>query len=248
LLHTTGQNYYAGSISMNYADGSSYIDHMGPGKITNWWYPSDSQDRKQMPTMRVAWRGKNKFSRNVGVCLYGLNNPFPGKEIVSLHFQSAGDQNKWMVLGVTLSDYEVFFMPDFISTGIPDNWGAAAIVYALVEGLCGIVDEGTAFSSVSITPRWKAAGEDDAWVTIKYPASGGYVRYHYQQSDQEIRLIFTGTMNKTRLQILLPSSARPDSVLVNDKTAGFDLMQQEGSTYLVLSAVDSAINKVIIKC
>jgi hypothetical protein len=247
FLHTTGQNYYAGNVSLNYADGTSFIDHMGPGKISNWWYPADSQDRKQMPVMRVAWRGKNKFSRNVGVCLYGLNNPHPEKEIISLHFQSSGDKNKWMVLGITLSDYEVFFMPDFISTGIPDNWGAAAVVYALVEGLCGIKDEGTAFSVVSLTPRWSAAGESNARAMIKYPASGGYVCYHYQQSGREIQLVFTGSMKETKLQVLLPSSAKPTSVFINDNNVSFQLMQKEESTYLVVPGIYSVINKVTIK-
>jgi hypothetical protein len=71
ILHTTGKNYYAGSITIMYKDGTNFVDHIGPGKITNWWYPSESQDRKSNPVMRVAWTGKNKFSRSVGVTVYG---------------------------------------------------------------------------------------------------------------------------------------------------------------------------------
>ena len=247
FLHTTGKNYYAGNVTLQYSDGSTWIDHMGPGKISNWWYPAESQDLKQTPDMRVAWTGRNKFSRVVGVCLYGLNNPYPDKEITSLHFQSSGDQNKWMILGITLCNHEVLLMPDFISTGIPDNWGAAAVVYALVEGLCGIKDEGAAFDKVLLTPRWSAAGEPNAKVTIKYPASCAYVSYQYSHSDNEMVLYFTGSMKNTTLQILLPSPADPKAVFVNEKSVDFQRIKVEESEYLVVSPVQSVVNKVVIK-
>ena len=236
----------AGSVTLQYSDGSTWIEHMGPGKVTNWWYPAESQNRTQTPNMRVAWTGRNKFSRVVGVCLYGVNNPYPDKEITSLHFQSAGNQNKWMILGITLCNYEVLLMPDFISTGIPDNWGAAAIVYALVEGLCGIKDEGAAFGKVLLTPRWSAAGEPNAKVTIKYPASDAYVSYIYNHSGSEMVLYFTGSMKNTTLQILLPSPANPKTVLLNEKSVDFQLMKIEESEYR-LSPIQSAVNKVVIK-
>jgi hypothetical protein len=195
----------------------------------------------------VAWTGRNKFSRVVGVCLYGLNNPYPDKEITSLHFQSSGDQNKWMILGITLCNYEVLLMPDFISTGIPDNWGAAAVVYALVEGLCGVQDKGTAFDNVLLTPRWSAAGEPNAKVTIKYPASGAYVSYQYSHSDNEMVVYFTGSMKNTALQVLLPSPANPKAVFVNEKSVDFQRIKVEESEYLVVSPVQSVVNKVVIK-
>jgi hypothetical protein len=66
FLHTTGKNYYAGSVTLQYSDGSKWIDHMGPGKVSNWWYPAESQDLKQTPDMRSLDR-QNKFSRVVGV-------------------------------------------------------------------------------------------------------------------------------------------------------------------------------------
>jgi len=246
FLHTTGRSYYAGSIHLLYKDGSSHVDHIAPGKISNWWYPSAPQDRKQTPNMRIAWRGKNKKSRNVGVCLYGLNNPNPQKEIDSIRFKSAGNSTKWMVLGITLSQQPVFFMPDAISGGIPDNWGAAAVVYALVEGLCGVKDEGVAFDKLLLAPRWNVAGERKAAVDIKYPASKGYVSYRYSHEGDSIELFYTGSMLQSEVRLILPGGGRPDSVEINGKPMDFDTLEVEDSVYLVLKGIESPVNRISV--
>ncbi len=84
-----------------------------------------------------------------------------------------------MIMGVTLSDAPVFYQPPAISFGIPDNWGSAANVYALIEGLAGIRDAGVAYSRVILSPRWTAAGVKKVKATAKYEASGGYTAYQY---------------------------------------------------------------------
>lgn len=244
FLHATGRNYYAGSVRLVYEDGTEHIDHIGPGKISNWWYPTAPQDRKQTPVMRVAWRGKNKMSRNVGVCLYGLNNPHPGKKIASIRFTSAGDANRWMVLGVTLSDHPVYFRPDKISAGIPDNWGAAAVVYALLEGLCGVRDAGTAFSHAIISPRWTVAGEREAGVTVRYPASGGYVSYRYRHRDDRVTIGMTGSMEYSTLRLLLPGGIRPSVVRVNGTVTDFSIENVESSRYMVIEKIDAPVSLV----
>ena len=237
LLHTTGQNYFAGNVILKYQDGTTYTDNIAGGKISNWWYPSESQDRKQVPFYRVAWRGKNKLSRNVGVGLYGLNNPFPEKIISEILFESSKTQNKWMVLGVTISDYEVFFMPDIVSTGIPDNWGAAAVVYALVEGLAGVKDEGVTYDNLTIAPRWEAAGVKNASVTIKYEASGGYISYSYQKNDDNLfEFIFTGTIDNANIEILLPKNKNVANVSLNKIEIPYEIKEVEESKYVVIKS------------
>jgi hypothetical protein len=232
LLHATGRSYYAGSLRLLFEDGTSVVDHIGPGKISNWWYPTAPQDRKQTPVMRVAWRGSNRMSRNVGVCLYGLNNPHPEKRIRALQFGSAGDHTKWMVLGVTLSDRPVWFRPDPISAGIPDNWGAAAVVYALVEGLCGIKDRGKAFDRVLIAPRWEAAGEQEAEVHVVYPSSGGYASYRYRRRSDAISLQFTGSGASADLSLLLPAEAPVTALMLNGVPLPYEIIRVERSRYL----------------
>jgi len=247
FIHTTGKSYYAGSISLIYSDGSTHIDHIGPGKISNWWYPMVSQDRKQAPTMRIAWRGKNKLSRNVGVCLYGMNNPHPQKKIESIHFKSAGNNTRWMVLGVTLSEQQVYFRPDPISAGIPDNWGAAAVVYALVEGLCGVNDRGVAYDHVELSPRWTVAGERSVSVTIKYPASDGYITYRYNHEEDIIRIQFTGSQKYSEIRLLMPGGLKPVEVILNGESVLFGTQEIEGSRYMILEGVRTVVNQVEVK-
>ena len=51
---------------------------------------------------------------------------------------------KRIVLGATLSDADPWLPPySDMSFGMPNNWGAAAIVFALIEGLAGIKDTGS---------------------------------------------------------------------------------------------------------
>jgi hypothetical protein len=244
LLHATGRSYYAGSVHLIYADGTTVVDHIGPGKVSNWWYPTAPQDRKQTPVMRVAWRGSNRMSRNVGVCLYGLNNPHPEKRIKTLRFVSAGDSAKWMVLGVTLSDRPVWFRPDPISAGIPDNWGAAAVAYALVEGLCGVKDLGRAYDRVLVAPRWEAAGESEAKVHIAYPASGGYVSYRYRKGSDKVTLQLTGSGETTDLSLLLPRDSTVASLKLNGDPVPFKVIRMERSIYLKVDAIPAGVNRL----
>ena len=186
------------------------------------------------------------MSRYVGVCLYGMNNPHPEKKIKSIWFKSAGDSTKWMVLGVTLSEQPVFFMPDMVSAGIPDNWGAAAVVYALVEGLCGVKDAGVAFSHTLLSPRWPAAGEKEAQVTIKYPASGGYVSYRYLLEGTTLKLEYTGSLEQSELELLLPEGKGVTGVKINNRAAEFELQETASSSYLVVRSIPTVVNRVEI--
>jgi hypothetical protein len=247
LLHTTNnRGFYAGSLVLNYEDGSSHVEHIGPGKITNWWYPEAPQNRTQTPVMRVAWRGKNESSRSVGVFVFGLDNPHPEKQVTSILFRSAEDLTRWMVLGVTLSDQPVWFRPDMVSAGIPDNWGAAAVVYALVEGLCGVKDRGVALNHVLLSPRWAAAGESEASVSIKYPASLGYVSYRYRLDGNVLQIEYTGSLDLADLEILLPPGRKVAGVKINGRGAEFTIEMKGPSAYLVAGGIRGAISLVEI--
>ncbi|NJM93785.1 MAG: hypothetical protein HC842_03210, partial [Cytophagales bacterium] len=112
LLHTTGQSYLAGSLTLHYADGSTHTEYIGPGKIMNWWYPNEPAERKQLPRLQVAWRGSNPKCLNIGVSLYGMANPQPDKIIKTIELEAARNGAKWMLLGLTLSNQEAYFEPD----------------------------------------------------------------------------------------------------------------------------------------
>ncbi len=250
LLHTMGRGDVAGTVTLRYQDGSEHTQYIRRGReIGGWWGADDPPfNRHDKQRCKVAWRGANAHCCCIGCYNYGLDNPHPGKVIKEIVFEAGREACDWMVLGVTLCDKEVYFGHSGVSFGIPDNWGAAAVVYALVEGLAGVKDTGTGFDKVLLTPRWTAAEVDNASATIKYPASDGYVSYKYScnKKTKKMRLEFTGNAEKTDLAVLLPSARKPKSVKLDGKERPFKMKKVEKSAYACLSAAGPAAHKLEI--
>lgn len=241
LLHQLSPGGSTPMLVLHYADGSRHTDYITAEKAGNWWIKPVQPKKRDI--CRQAWRSNNE-NHYVALYVYGLNNPHPEKEIETIEFRGTLDGRTWSVAGVTLSDAPVFFMPDRISYGIPDNWGAAAVVYALVEGLAGVVDAGAAFDRLHLQPRWTAAGVDEVEVMVKYPASGGYAAYKMQEEEDGIHLTFTGSMEESEVRLLLPEGKTVKNVRVNGRSAPVQMEQVEDSRYAVLEAEGAGIFKL----
>jgi hypothetical protein len=240
LLHTKGGDDLVGKITVRFEDGSSHFEYIRAGvNVNHWWGPKDSEFDNRYGSltpdrMQVAWRGGNPKFGNVGVYVVGFENPEPAKPIATLDFESVGTDAHWMILGVTLSDAPMFLPPrNHLSTGMPNNWGAAALVYALIGGLAGIKDAGVAFDSAVIAPRWNAANVNASSVTVRYPASRGYVRYDYQydKTNRRIAITFTGNGNRTEIAVLLPGESSVREALFDGKVATVKTYKVEESHY-----------------
>lgn len=98
--------------------------------------------------------------------------------------------------------------------GGPSGWGAAAVISALIEGLAGIRDDDRLFRSVTVSPRFCAAGIDRASVCARYGPSGAYValRYEHDAARRAIRLVLAGAPRSLRLRVLLPAGAATATV------------------------------------
>ena len=90
-----------------------------------------------------------------------------------------------------------------------DGWGASAMLYALMEGLAGVVDEHKTLGRVRLAPRWLAAGQDEAQVTCGYGASGASMTYLYRH-DPAARTIILEVEGHSmlKLHVLLPPGRR----------------------------------------
>jgi hypothetical protein len=212
LLHTVSRTKaggVGGKITLRYADSSQVSEYIVRGQnVSGWWFP-EAPTRCGRRTMEVGWRGANAHCPDVGMIVYGLDNPHPERVIEQITLTAAEDDAFWAVCGLTLSDQPAYFPPDPISYGIPDNWAAAAVVYALIEGLAGVVDTGVGYSTISLSPRWVAAGVDTVTATAHYPASDGYVTYAYQHDPtaKQIVLTITGSGEACTCRVLLPPAA-----------------------------------------
>ncbi|MEO8657395.1 MAG: hypothetical protein ABI693_02950 [Bryobacteraceae bacterium] len=127
-----------------------------------------------------------------------------------------------------------------VDGGVPDNWGQAAVVSALIEGLAGVVDRGALFESVEISPRWLAAGIDEADVTVAYGPSRKQVRYRYKidRAARGIRIDLSGDTKRYRLRLLLPENAAVASARVGDAAVEPVIETIRSSRYAV---VDGAL-------
>ena len=73
---------------------------------------------------------------------------------------------------------------------------------------------------------------------MRYPASRGYVLYHYFQEGNTLTLDFTSCADKATLRVPLPTGSRVSNVLVNGKAIAprFETVEQ---TEYVIAEVDA---------
>ena len=173
FLHTCAGGGLIGHIEVTYADGSNLKQYVNTGReLNNWFLPAKDwfSGQKWEPIARLAWEGPNKVFDNLGVYAYGWNNPHPDKEMAEINFVKEATNGKWFIFGITASDQPVLFPSCDVSFGIPDCWGASAVVYAVMEGVAGVKDTGCAMDKVQIAPRWAATDSTRAQVTVKLPS------------------------------------------------------------------------------
>ncbi|MEJ5252985.1 MAG: hypothetical protein WHX60_13970 [Armatimonadota bacterium] len=245
LLHAgnkPGTGGLCGMLTFVYDDGSEHTEYIHVGtNVSGWVFPQQpSRDS------RIAWTGRSSKWARVGVVVTGFNNPHPERRVASIRLQAVPNGSSWAVIGVTTSDAPVWFPPDAISFGGPDEWAAAAVAYALIEGLAGVKDRNTAFREVEIAPRWIAADEPQAEVCVHYPASDGYVAYsyHYLPEKRLIQLTVTGSGERARVRVPLPAGTRATAVRVGEKSVPVVMEQIEDTPYAVFQ-LDSLLPAVV---
>ncbi len=253
FLHTlSGGAAPVGWYTFHYEDGTHKTQYiLNENNISSWFMPAPNsahvggnEGKKRPPYLRVAWQGPNGKFDNVGMFVYGWNNPHPDKTITSIDVQCAEHNAKWFIAGISLSDQKVVFPDNPISYGIPDMWGAAAVVYALIEGLAGIVDDGLAFDKVRLSPRWSAAGVDKVSASAVYPNSGGYCAYDYQKISNELQLRVASRASDILCSVLLPENASVTQASLNGTELDIQTETVEGSTYLQVPVVELGAQEI----
>lgn len=114
-----------------------------------------------------------------------------------------------------------------------DGWGSSSMLYALVEGLAGIVDCHKLYQKVSLSPRWIAAGIDEVQVGASYGASQAAFGYTYTH-DVGKKLIECEMKGNASvdLHLLLPKGTKASSIKVNGKKVKHKNIHVEQSPYV----------------
>ena len=93
-----------------------------------------------------------------GVSWAAIANPEPGQDDCAARVPGASEEGAtYALLAMTLADRMPYQEAPAVSFGGPDNWSAALVMYALMEGLAGVRDEDTAFRAVRLSPGGRPA-------------------------------------------------------------------------------------------
>ena len=127
------------------------------------------------------------------------------------------------------STIETSTSPDASPT---DGWGSSAMLYALLEGLAGIVDTSSLYRDVRLSPRWEAAGCSEVSVALSYAASGAGLAYDYRKDEaKKMITVALRARANVELHLLLPPGARVRSLRVNGRLLGHRDVRVEESMY-----------------
>jgi hypothetical protein len=252
LLHAgSGSGATLGKLTIHYEDESKQIEYIERGfNVGSFWAPEDLEFNNRygalaQERMQVAWRGKSGLIDNVGVWITSFVPHTRDATIASLELESMETGSKWFVIGITLSNMLPFLPPwTDISTGMPNNWGAGCVTAALLEGLAGIEDTGGGFRSARISPRWLVAGTKEAQVSVRYPASRGYVLYRYRQEGNTITLDCTSCADKATLRVPLPAGTRVTSLLLNGKAVALKMETVEQTEYATVDVEGRGVHRL----
>jgi hypothetical protein len=255
IVHTSsgGKGSLVGWFTAQYQDGTHATQYVQRGsEIDSWFMPAPDDpnaggNQAKRPTnLRSAWQGPNGVFENVGVQLYAWANPHADREISQVTFTAAETAARWLIVGLTASDGGIQLPISPVSYGIPDMWGAAAVVYALIEGQAGVVDTGVAFDRCELSPRWAACDEDRATVDVVYPSSGGYASYRYTRGKDQVRVLCTGSAHETRLRILLADGCEAVAVTCNGSQVPLTVERVEASRYVVVDCPGVGVFDVVV--
>ena len=116
-----------------------------------------------------------------------------------------------------------------------DGWGSSAMLWAFVEGLCGVADENKLFQGLRLSPRWAAAGVEEARVEATYAASGARVSYTFAWDKRRRRMdLEVESPAGGRLRFLLPRGEEPARAFLENKEVPFTREEAGPSTYAAL--------------
>jgi hypothetical protein len=144
-----------------------------------------------------------------------------------------GESYLWYFPDGTPASVETSTSPEAEPT---DGWGSSAMLYALVGGLAGVEDVGRCFDRVRLSPRWPAAGVEEAEVQTSYACSGSGFRYSYRIGPKGIEMVTVVDAADVQFHVLLPEGAAPRVVRVGGAESAYESTKVRESRYVDFAA------------
>jgi len=181
----------------------------------------------------------------VGEYMNGAVLPLVGGELTKAAFQNGYEKYAVEQLKVLdqLMEKNARKLPGCLNSdgtaqkeAIPDKWGQAAFVSALVEGLAGVVDKSILFQEVEISPRWYFAGVEKTSVNVGYGGDGNQVSYEYssQPKSNRVEIKTSGKFERFTLRVPFQEKAKGAIATMNGKKVQVTIEQVNQSQYAVV--------------
>ncbi len=156
---------------------------------------------------------------------------------------ASGETYLWYFPDGRPASVETSTSPDAQPT---DGWGSSAMLWAFVEGLCGVVDRSKLFEDVQIAPRWLAAGVHHAEVAVGYGCGRG-IHYTFEYQPEHHRITFTAAApDRMQLRLLLPENQKIKQTRLNGKAIKPAIETVETSRYCVIDARQEAQVEIVL--
>ena len=155
---------------------------------------------------------------------FGLEQLFKYENLTS-----NGESYLWYFPDGKASSIETSTSPDATPT---DGWGSSAMLIALIQGLCGIKDEGHSFRNLSFSPKWTALGSKKAEFEISYSATEAGIGYTYELTDNEMLFALKGEFENIFAHILIPDQARVNGLKVDKQDVSYESCELNDSAYI----------------
>jgi hypothetical protein len=130
------------------------------------------------------------------------------------------------------------------------GWGMAQWLGALVEGLAGVRELEPGMAAVEVSPRWAAAGVDEAEVSVRPAAAGGYFSYRAKldRRDRLVTIAFTGSGVRAHFRLLLPQGWMPDSLFIDGARGEAKAVTVGPSVYACFDAAVAGASTARMEC
>jgi hypothetical protein len=159
-----------------------------------------------------------------------------GVDILRRYFDlvsKTGATYLWYFPDGTPSSVETSTSPEASPT---DGWGSSAMCWAMTEGLAGVVDLGKGFDCASLSPRWMAAGIEEAEVEVGYQASGRSLGYQVRMLRDKVALEVEAAGSVVDFHVLLPQAREARAVRCGGQDLPFRPVTVEESRYVDFKA------------
>ncbi len=175
-----------------------------------------------------------------GSYVNGAISPFTAGELAKAAFDNGCEEYGWDILTRFMKLYErdgsIFFLyspeTELSQGGGPSGWGAAALLYAIDEGLAGVVDKDTCYRELSFSPRFPVTGYEELRYLTGYEATNALIDVKYIVTDKGMRYDVSAPSKKITAHILLPKGKSCEKLLINGECAEFISNTVGSSSYV----------------